>query len=192
MMRRLALLLSVIALLPLLAAGRARADLNLFGDYWDNIPRAVEKGDAGTVQRLLADGINPQQLDEKDRTGLIVAALTGNLQIFAILMKAGARLDVPDPLGNTALHYAADRGRTEMVKLMLALHAPVDAENRNGQTPLMMAASHGNAEIVQALLAAGANPKKDDYTGRDAVGWAREGHKASVVQMLERAAAGKR
>lgn len=177
---------------PVVGVTPARADLNLFGDYWDNIPRAVAKGDAGTVQRLLADGVNPQQLDEKDRTGLIVAAMTGQMQIFAILVKAGARLDVPDPLGNTPLHYAAERDQIEMVKLMLALHAPVDAENRNGQTPLMMAASKGNTEIVQSLLSAGANPKKGDYTGRDAFGWARESHKASVVQALERGAANKR
>lgn len=189
-MRRTAPLLALAAALPAIfgAAVPARADLNLFGDYYSNIPRAVEKGDAPTVQRLLADGVNPQQLDEKDRTGLIVAALTGNLQIFAMLMKAGARLDIPDPLGNTPLHYAADRNRAEMVKLMLALHAPIDAENKGGITPLMMAASHGNVEVVEMLLAAGANPKKNDYTGRDALGWARDSRKPNVVNAIEHAA----
>jgi len=189
-MRRTALLLALAAALPsAFAAVPARADLNLFGDYYSNIPRAVEQGDAGTVQRLLADGVNPQQLDEKNRTGLVVAALTGNLQIFAMLMKAGARLDIPDPLGNTPLHYAADRNRAEMVKLMLALHAPIDAENKGGITPLMMAASHGNVEVVEMLLAGGANPKKNDYTGRDALGWARDSRKPNVVNAIEHAAA---
>ena len=188
-MRRTTLLLALAAALPsMVGAAPARADLNLFGDYYSNIPRAVEQGDAATVQRLLADNVNPQQLDEKNRTGLIVAALTGNMQIFAILMKAGARLDIPDPLGNTPLHYAADRNRAEMVKLMLALHAPVDAENKGGITPLMMAASHGNVEVVEMLLAAGANPKKNDYTGRDALGWARDSRKPNVINAIEHAA----
>lgn len=190
MTRRLVPLLALVtALSSLLVTSPARADLDIFGGYYDNIPRAVAKGDAATVQRLLADGVNPQQVDENNRTGLHVAALTSNLQMFALLVKAGAKLDVKDPLGNTPLHYAADRNETEMVRLMVALHAPVDAENRGGLTPLMVAASRGNVEVVQALLAAGASPTKLDYTGRDALSWASESHKPSIVQAIQRAAA---
>jgi uncharacterized protein len=194
MMRRRAVLLAFFAALLLpLGAIPARADINLFGDYYSNIPRAVAQGDAATVQRLLADGISPQQLDENNRTGLHLAAMTGNLQIFALLMKAGAKLDVRDPVGNTPLHYAADRGNTEMVKLMLALRAPIDAENKAGATPLMLAASRGNIEVAQLLLSGGASPTKTDFTGHDALSYARDSHKASLVQVIERAAAtGKR
>ena len=189
MTRRRLVLLTLAAIGLALRAAPVRADLDIFGGYYDNIPRAVAQGDAATVQALLAKGINPQQLDEHNRTGLHVAALTGNLQIFAMLVKAGARLDTPDPLGNTALHYAAERNQIEMVKLMLALHAPIDAENKGGITPLMLAASRGNYDVVQALLGAGASPTKVDYTGRDAVSWARESRKANIAQMIEHAAA---
>ena len=189
-MTRRSALLALAAFLPVLfGAASARADLSLFGDYYDNIPRAVAKGDVGAVQRLLADGTTPQQVDENNRTGLHVAAITGNLQIFAMLVKAGAKLDAQDPLGNTPLHYAAAGGQIEMVRLMLALHAPIDAQNKQGLTPLMMAASRGNVEVVETLLASGASPKKTDFTGRDAVGWARDSRKPNVVSMIERAAA---
>jgi ankyrin repeat protein len=185
-MRRPALLVALAA--TLLATFPAQADLNLFGDYYRNIPRAVEQNDVATVQTLLADGVTPQQLDDKNRTGLHIAAQNGNIQIFAILVKFGARLDVTDSLGNTPLHYAAERDRIEMVKLMVELHAPVDADNKAGITPLMLAAGHGNIEVVQTLLAAGANPRKTDFTGHDALSFARDSRKSSTVQLIERAA----
>lgn len=188
-MTRRFVLLAFVALPVLLGARPARADLSLFGDYYDNIPRAVAAGDARAVQRLLADGTTAQQVDENNRTGLHIAALTGNLQIFAILVKAGAKLDVQDPLGNTPLHYAAVSGQIEMVRLMLALHAPIDAQNKQGLTPLMMAAARGNVEIVQALLESGASARKSDFTGRDAISWARDSRKPNLVSIIERAAA---
>jgi len=187
MMRRL--LLAFALVLPMLNAAPAWADLDLFGSYFDNIPRAAAKGDAAAVQRLLADGVTPQQVDDNNRTGLHVAAMTGNLQIFAMLVKAGAKLDAKDPLGNTPLHYAAAGNQIEMVRLMLALHAPIDEQNKNGLTPLMLAASRGNVETVQALLTAGASPTKTDFTGRDALGWARDSRKPSLVESIQRAAA---
>lgn len=188
--RRVVLPLALAVLAPVLFAP-ARADFSLFGDYYDNIPRAVAKGDVAAVQRLLADGTTPQQVDENDRTGLHIAAITGNLQIFALLVKAGAHLDAQDPLGNTPLHYAAAGNQIEMVRLMLALHAQIDPQNKQGLTPLMMAAAHGNVEVVQTLLEAGASASKTDFTGRDAVGWARDSRKPNLVSIIERAAAKK-
>ena len=130
--------------------------------------------------------------DDQTRTGLHVAAINGNLQIAAILIKAGAKTDVTDKLGNTPLHYAADRNQVEMAKLLLDLGAAPDPVNRNGMTPLMIAAGRGDLEIVTALLAKGANPSKTDFTGRDAIGWAGDSRHPIVVQTLQRAAAGKR
>jgi len=174
----------------LLAAASARADINLFGSYHDNVARAAAQNDAFKVRQLVGrgSGSNPNQVDENGRTGLQIAAINGNLQIAAILMKASANLDLRDKLGNTALHYATDRNQVEMAQLLLDVGAAVDPENRNGMTPLMLAASRGNIEIVRALLAKGADFRKVDFTGRDALGWAREGRRPAVVRALQRAA----
>jgi ankyrin repeat protein len=178
---------AVLALL--VGAASARADISLFGSYWDNVARAASHNDAFKVRQLVGSGNSPNEVDEDGRTGLQIAAINGNLQIAAILIKASAHLDVKDKLGNTALHYATDRNQVEMAQLLLDVGAAVDPENKNGMTPLMIAASRGHTAIVQALLAKGANVRKTDFTGRDALGWAAESHRPAIVQALQRAAA---
>jgi uncharacterized protein len=174
----------------------ARADissmLNPFSAYQKNIPRAAQANDVAQIRSLLMDGISPNQTEEiGGTTGMHVAASSGNLQIMAILYKAGADINQRDKLGNTPLLDAADHGHAEAVKLLLDLKANVDAENKNGMTALMFAAKAGDVESVRALLAHGANPNKVDYTGRDAVGWAQESHRPFVVRTLKDAAAAK-
>ncbi len=170
----------------------ARASLNLWGDYYENVARAAAQNDAEQVRQLVGSGEgNPDMVDERSRTGLQYAAMNGNLQILAILIKAKAKLDIKDPLGDTALYLAADRGQTEAAKLLLDVGAEVDPQNKDGMTPLMVAASRGNLELVRALLAKGASTTKTDYTGRDASGWAQDGHRPAVVQAIVRAQDGK-
>ena len=176
------------AVLVLLVSAGARAELSLFGSYFDNVARAASQNDAFHVRQLVTSGNSPNELDENGRTGLQIAAINGNLQIAAILIKAAAGLDIKDKFGNTALHYATDRGHVEMAQLLLDVGAAVDPDNKNGMTPLMIAASRGNITIVQALLAKGANTRKTDFTGRDALSWAADSHRPAVVQALHRAA----
>jgi len=166
--------------------------LNPFSQYYENVARAAKQNDAGLVRSLLGNGIPPDQTDEERRTAMHYAALSGNLQIIAILIKGGAKLDPKEKLGNTPLHLAADLNQAEAAKLLLDVGAMVDPENKNGMTPLMIAASHGNVEIVLALLAKGASVTKADYTGRDAAGWAAESRRPAVVQAIKRAQSAKK
>jgi ankyrin repeat protein len=191
MSRRLTAVLGLALGLLTAGAGGARADINIFGDYYSNVARAARQNDAATVNHLLAGGANPNQVDEEQRAGLIYAAMNGNLQIIAILIKGGAKPDVKDKLGNTPLHWAVDRNQTEAAQLLLDVGAAVDPENKNGMTPLMIAASRGNLDAVRALLAKGASVTKTDYTGRDAAGWAAQSRRPAVVQAIKRAQSAK-
>jgi ankyrin repeat protein len=185
------------ALLALTAPGPcARADissaLNPFSGYTNNVARAAEANDVAKVRALLSSGNSVNEIEaDSQRTGLHTAAINGNLQIVAILIKAGARIDPRDNLGNTPLEYAADHGHLELANLLMDVGAQVDAENKNGMTALMIAAKDGNAEMVRALLARGANPNKSDYTGRDSLGWALDSHRPAVVAILKDAQAHK-
>jgi len=170
----------------------ANADVSLFGGYWENVARAASQNDAARVRSILADDGNPNQTDAEARTGLHYAAMNGNLTIIAILIKASAKLDPKDNLGNTPLHLAADRNQVEAARLLIDVGASIDAENKNGMTPLMIAANRGNLDVVQALLAKGASVNKTDFTGRDAAGWALESHRPAVVQAIKRAQTAKR
>jgi len=174
-------------------APAARADLssalNPFGEYYNNIPRAAKANDVAKIRSLLDSGYSPNQTDEDGATtGLHVAAGTGNLQILAILYKAGGNINQRDPVGSTPLDYAAEHDHLEALNLLLDVGAKVDAENKNGMTPLMFAAKSGDIDAVRALLAHGANPNQLDYTGRDAASWAREGRHQAAVEFLNAAA----
>ena len=185
------------ALLALgVSAPGARADissaLNPFSAFYNNVARAAEANDVGKVRAMLTSGNNVNEVeDDTQRTGLHESAINGNLQIAAILIKAGARIDARDNLGNTPLLYAADHDHLEMAKLLLDVGAQIDAENKNGMTALMVAAKDGEVEMVRSLLARGANPNKSDYTGRDALGWALDSHRQALVVLLKDAQAHK-
>jgi ankyrin repeat protein len=167
----------------------ARADFNPFAEFYKNIPRAAQANDVGKIRELLASGYSPNQTDENGgTTGMHVAASTGNLQIIAILYKAGADFNQKDNVGSTPLDYAAEHDQLEAVKLLLDIKARVNDENKNGMTALMFAAKTGNVEMLRLLLARGANPAKVDYTGRDAAGWALESRRPMAVQLLRSAA----
>jgi ankyrin repeat protein len=173
-------------------AARAQLNFNPFSTYYENVARAAAQNDAALVSHLVGGGNgNPDETDDQSRTGLHYAAMNGNLQIIAILVKANAKLNVEDALGDTPLHLAADQNQTEAAKLLLEVGAAVDPQNKDGMTPLMIAASRGNLDLVRALLAKGASTAKTDYTGRDAVGWAAEGHRPAVVEALKRAESAK-
>ena len=166
--------------------------INPFSKYYENVARAAKQNDAATVRSVIANGGYPDQTDDEGRTAMHYAAINGNLQIIAILIKGGAKLDPKEKLGNTPLHMAADRNQVEATKLLLDAGATVDAENKDGMTPLMVAANRGSIEIVQVLLAKGASVTKTDYTGRDAAGWAAESHRPAVVQAIKRAQSAKK
>lgn len=171
---------------------RAQLNLNPFSAYYDNVARAAAQNDAEKVRHLVGGGDgNPNQTDDSSRTAMHYAALNGNLEIIAILIKAGAKLDPVDPLEDTPLHLATDQNQTEAAKLLLDAGAAVDPQNKDGLTPLMIAASRGNLELVRALLAKGASPGKSDYTGRDALSWAQDSHRPAVVDAIIRAQAAK-
>jgi uncharacterized protein len=187
MKTRLILAFTAIWLCVLAPAARA-LDLNPFSGYYNNIPRAAKANDVAKIRSLLDDGTSPNQTDEDGATtGLHVAASSGNLQIIAILYKAGANINERDSVGSTPLDHAAEQDQIEAAKLLLDMKASVNDQNKNGMTALMFAAKTGDVDLVQTFLSHGANPNLSDYTGRDAAGWGLESHRPIVVQMLKNA-----
>ncbi len=135
--RRQAILgLAAIALVIFDSAARSQLNFNPFSAYYDNVARAAAQNDAEAVRRIVGGGDgNPNQSDDQSRTAMHYAAMNGNLQIIAILIKAGAKLDPVDPLEDTPLHLAADQNQTEAAKLLLDSGAEVDRQNKDGMTP---------------------------------------------------------
>jgi ankyrin repeat protein len=118
--------------------------------------------------RLPGTDVNAQ--NPSGESGLMMAALKGNLAVCTALLERGAELN---RRGWTPLHYAAAGGSLQIVELLLAHGARIDARAPNGRTPLMMAAQSADEHVVAALLAAGANVharERHDATAADLAG----------------------
>jgi uncharacterized protein len=186
---RLRLLVIAAALCCGAPGAHAQLNLNPFAPYYNNIPRAVQANDVGRVRQLLTDGNSPNQTDEDGfTTGMHIAAANGNLQLMAILYKAGGDINQRNAIGSTPLDLASEHDRFDAAQLLVQMKANINDQNKNGMTALMYAARTGDIQLVRMLLDGGANPNILDYTGRDAAGWALESHRQLVVQTLKDAA----
>ena len=187
--RRLVPALPIVLVGAVLAlAGPARAQLDPFAALRDNVARAAAGNNTGLVEELVGTGNNPNAT-HRGYTALHYAAMFDNTEMIAALVKAGARVDAHDRLGNTPLLLAAVHRRNAAARRLIAAGADVNAQNHDGMTPLMVAAEHGDLELVRFLLAHGADPRKHDYTGRGAANWAEDSHHPTVLAAIRRALA---
>lgn len=119
---------------------------------------AARSGNAARLLELLQRG--QAQVNAADgtfgRTALMCSAAEGYEHCAAILVKAGAAVDLPDKHGKTALILAAEYGHARVAGLLLRAKAAVNARDQNGMTALMTAAKHGHDEALSVLIAAGA------------------------------------
>ncbi len=136
---------------------------------------AVDHGNLERVERLLADGVDPDVLISGDyraseaprlhgQTALMEAAWLGYEELARLLLQAGA-----DPLvrevseqehfsGDTALHKAATQGHAGIVRLLLEAGVPVDIEGQGGSTALSRTAD--DLETFRLLTEHGADLEK--------------------------------
>lgn len=124
---------------------------------------------------LLAHDPKIDARNAQGETPLLNAAAAGNLEIAHLLLKRGAKPDVPGPVGLSPLLFVAF-GHPEMVDLLLQNGADLDQTDDRGNTALLWAAGPyhaqweigdgasniletpgGDPKIVARLLTAGAD-----------------------------------
>jgi ankyrin repeat protein len=135
---------------------------------------------------LLIDSpkVDLNALNRSGESPLMLAALNGQLDIAAKLIKKGADVN---KTGWTPLHYAATKGQVEVIKLLLENYAYIDAESPNGSTPLMMASMYGSPQAVKLLLDEGADPLLKNQIGLTALQFAQRGNRPDSVELLTKA-----
>ena len=139
-------------------------------------------GTAEQIQQALADGANPNAMNEDDVPALMQAVLNDKPGAAQALLAAGATVNVSDGVaGGTPLIWAADKN-PELVRALLDKGAAIDAQDDHGTSALMEAARFGKADIVAALLAAGANPKLKNADGHDALWHAKNADKGVSME----------
>lgn len=116
---------------------------------------AAANGDTAIVARCLLNE-TWSCIDQLGRTPLHIAALHGNIQVAAALLKAGAGL-ISDGLGRAPLHYSASAGYSGMCSLLIQANAYLEARDETRRTPLHFAAQSGHAPVVGLLLNFGAD-----------------------------------
>jgi TolB-like protein/class 3 adenylate cyclase len=167
--------------------------------YSSPIHTAAQKGDIDAVRRLIADRVNVDAKDYHGKTPLHVAAESGHEKVAALLIEAGADMEVRTrpsgrafaDFGSTALILTARWGHTSVAELLINAGADVNA--RTGQDPsgrrgeyggLHYAASYGHEGIVELLITGGADIElRNGSLETPLFDAARAGYK-SIVELL--------
>ncbi|KAL2756479.1 hypothetical protein ACRALDRAFT_2042593 [Sodiomyces alcalophilus JCM 7366] len=115
---------------------------------------AVAKGQYMLAEKLADRGA---RIDSRirDHTTLTLAISTASSEIAAMLIEAGADVDVTATNGTTPLLAATAIGDAHVTELLLAQGARVDVANSQGYYPIHMAAHKNKVEILQLLIGAG-------------------------------------
>lgn len=120
------------------------------------------KGDVKAMDRLLADGADPNEADPYGWRPLHFAVPLAGLEVVSGLLAAGAHVDARTASGATALHSAASRAKALVVSALLSAGAVPNAkEEQAGRTPIHYAAQFQQESllpVITALLTAGAEP----------------------------------
>jgi ankyrin repeat protein len=121
---------------------------------------ACGEGKVGLVREIVQH-MGLQELEETDnrgRTALHWAALSGHTEVVANLLDKGAQTDIGDDNDETPLMLAAYRGHLGVVQLIVQHTGGqgLEATNDGGDTALHLAVSGGHEAVVTFLLSQGA------------------------------------
>ena len=127
-----------------------------FAGTYDSVDffRAVNVDNADAVSRMLAAGLDPNQLDTHGQPALILALQGESLKVAKVLWDAkGIQIDIRNHAGETPLMMAALKAEVDAATALVAHGAAVQ---KDGWSPLHYAATGGSAAIVRLLLSKGA------------------------------------
>lgn len=151
------------AMLDKVKAARARASEKV----GEQLLSASQKGELETVKRLVKEGASVKERDKNGRTGLLLAAQSGALDVVQwLLLEGGASVAEQDSTGMTALLLA---GTSAVARWLLSPQggARVTERSHRGGSALLWASYHGHLEVVQWLLTEGGS----DISDRNDIGF---------------------
>ncbi|MSU23312.1 MAG: hypothetical protein EXS32_05745 [Opitutus sp.] len=153
--------------------------------FFTSIDEAIARGEIADVKRHLARAPElARGAAGAKLTPLHQAILRKKPDIVALLLAAGADVNVPDASNRTPLHLAVERADAALVKTLLARQADATRRDRTGWTPLHHAAAKNQVEIARLFLDAGVDPNGLSELGGTPLHEAAAGASAEMVQLL--------
>jgi ankyrin repeat protein len=148
----------------------------------DTMIKAVKFDDVKGVDKLLAQGLDPNLTDPSGTPLLVLAAREKSDQVAAALI-ANPKTDIEklDAAGENAMMLAALNGDIELVKLLISKDAEV---NKKGWAPLHYAAANGHDDVAQLLIDHSAYIDAGSPNGTTPLMMAARGNHITTVKLL--------
>lgn len=120
----------------------------------DVIHQAVQANAQRITRYLLEQGIDPNRLDSLLLSPLHYAVQQKNLGILAMLLEAGAKVDLRSggQLGATPLMWACAQQDAQVARLLLDSGADLNAIDLQGDPVVNWAAYYGHPEVLKLLV----------------------------------------
>jgi ankyrin repeat protein len=123
----------------------------------EDLAVAIENGEDSTVQLLIdSNNINGRIPRRYNPPALVFAVRRNKIDIAAMLLRAGARIDEVDDRGFTACHYAACCSGVDcdFLAMLLAYRPNLELKTAGGDTALVFASMY-NHDCCAMLIRAG-------------------------------------
>ncbi|XP_076149465.1 ankyrin repeat domain-containing protein 6 [Alosa pseudoharengus] len=146
----------------------------------------IDDSSAGVAS--LAQVVKQQEImwetRQSHQTALHRAAMVGNRDGVAALIKGGCALDLQDKDGNTALHEVSWHGFGQCVKLLVKAGADVHVKNKAGNTALHLASQNGHCQSARLLLLGGSQPDSKNHVGDTCLHIASRYNQFAMIKIL--------
>ncbi len=116
---------------------------------YDPLMQAIIDNDQETVEQLLADGADPNVLNEYGESALLVSIVNERPQYLPILIEYGADPNLQDDYGWTPLMSAVVTGDLESGKLLLEAGADPTLKDSDEMSAIDYAVDYEELEFVQ-------------------------------------------
>lgn len=114
-------------------------------------------GDAKSVTAMLANGADPDEVDEYGFTPLIEAAIVNKVDVATVLLRAGADPNQTDFAGRSPLHWAVENQNLELAELFLNYKADPNSHTNSAEPILAIPMLRKQENVKQLLYKYGAN-----------------------------------
>ncbi|XP_067446744.1 ankyrin repeat, SAM and basic leucine zipper domain-containing protein 1 isoform X1 [Thunnus thynnus] len=154
------------------------------------LKRAIDKGDIGSVEHLLDNGMDVETRLGFEWTPLMCAVSVANYDLAKVLLDRGASANFSKDhwtvLMASCTASAGEDKIARCVELLLSRNADPNVVDRSQMTCLMLAARNGYSKVINLLASHGTDVNVQDGNGHTALAIAVQyGREEAVLKLLQ-------